>query len=459
MGCTLSRTQDENRVEQVLAHLGDTFVFVPGLRLPKSVKLNTALGGFMSNELLERFAILRARIITVSARGYFPAKSVKRKKQTHGRMNVLALQKALEDYLPLLQGLTEQVEFAWNNQEDEKEETVLPSANYELLSVLHLLGMLLMLEANRTLTPKSPEAGHPAKVSEEDKKEAIETLLKSARVLERAITIIDCEDPELKTELPMDLQIAVLKALQMQALGQVVEIQLGFAIENVSATLAVKRRLACEEVGYWQQALDNLTEVNLSDYWGKKHVLYLKWKSAEAKAAAYYYHGLILDERNEEKEHANATCSLKAAKRLLKDSLKLREEFSAAAPPTRAPPLWGAAKYLGEKIPRDSHRRSFGTEDVHGLHKNSTRTPELPNFALSLKAEVYELPPIDEAWLFETAAKFDQQSVDERPQDKLGSKINKPLPTEDAWLRETASKFEQSMDERTRNKSRSKMNP
>jgi hypothetical protein len=34
---------------------------------------------------------------------------------------------------------------------------------------------------------------------------------------------------------------------------QGVEIQLGLAIENVKASVAVKRRLACEQVKYWLQ--------------------------------------------------------------------------------------------------------------------------------------------------------------------------------------------------------------
>lgn len=35
--------------------------------------------------------------------------------------------------------------------------------------------------------------------------------------------------------------------------AQAADVQLGMAIENTRATLAVKRRLACEMVKYWQQ--------------------------------------------------------------------------------------------------------------------------------------------------------------------------------------------------------------
>ena len=34
---------------------------------------------------------------------------------------------------------------------------------------------------------------------------------------------------------------------------QVVDIQLGMAIDSIQATMAVKRRLACEMVKYWHQ--------------------------------------------------------------------------------------------------------------------------------------------------------------------------------------------------------------
>ena len=85
-----------------------------------------------------------------------------------------------------------------------------------------------------------------------------------------------------RENLPADLTEDVLDALSMQALGQVssilfghckysvitnpslamydrllwsqcVEIQLGLAVDNMKATLAVKRRLACEQVKYWKE--------------------------------------------------------------------------------------------------------------------------------------------------------------------------------------------------------------
>lgn len=59
--------------------------------------------------------------------------------------------------------------------------------------------------------------------------------------------------------------------------------QLGLAIDSPKATLAVKRRLACEMVKYWQQVQESIPELPVSDGWGKKHRLFIKWKYVEAK--------------------------------------------------------------------------------------------------------------------------------------------------------------------------------
>jgi hypothetical protein len=59
--------------------------------------------------------------------------------------------------------------------------------------------------------------------------------------------------------------------------------QLGLAIDSPKATLAVKRRLACEMVKYWQQVQESIPELPISDGWGEKHRLFVKWKYVEAK--------------------------------------------------------------------------------------------------------------------------------------------------------------------------------
>ena len=127
---------------------------------------------------------------------------------------------------------------------------------------------------------------------------------------------------------------------------QGVDMQHGLAIDNPKATLAVKRRLACEMVKYWQQVFllslrsifkglrshehmglffriilhhsifafnsycefflyfnlwiivlqikDSIPELPLSDGWAKKHTLFVKWKYAEAKVCIPAYHYFII---------------------------------------------------------------------------------------------------------------------------------------------------------------------
>lgn len=53
------------------------------------------------------------------------------------------------------------------------------------------------------------------------------------------------------------------------------------------------------------------------------------------QAAAYYYHGLILDEGNTEKSHGMAVAALQAADEYFKESKKLCEAFNAAPPLSR----------------------------------------------------------------------------------------------------------------------------
>jgi hypothetical protein len=50
------------------------------------------------------------------------------------------------------------------------------------------------------------------------------------------------------------------------------------------------------------------------------------------QAAAYYYHGLILDEGNSEKSHRAAVAALQSAEEFLKESRAASEEFHAASP-------------------------------------------------------------------------------------------------------------------------------
>nr|POE73315.1 hypothetical protein CFP56_54740 [Quercus suber] len=82
---------------------------------------------------------------------------------------------ALEDFLPVLLGLVKdgshlqyKVQFVWVNQEDDVEETGMSNAWYEVLSVLHLMAMLSLSQANLLLLPRTSSDGYQPKVSEGD---------------------------------------------------------------------------------------------------------------------------------------------------------------------------------------------------------------------------------------------------------------------------------------------------
>ncbi|CAK9862384.1 unnamed protein product [Sphagnum jensenii] len=399
----------------------DAHVFIPGFRLPKpATDLTTALqpqqGVNIPSSLVNRLVSLRSRVILAIAAGgsysmeesasVVSAKLSKRRISQQGSADCSELQKALGDYLPLLLGLTfteekvsSAVKFEWSNQEDQKKETALPSALYELLSVLHLLGILALQEANNCLTVKATADGYLPRVTEENKKNAVEILLKAAQFFECALSSVLPQLPDdIKAKLPVDLSEDVLIALEQQALGQGVEIQLGLAIENVKASVAVKRRLACEQVKYWLQAYDCASRVSLEHGWGPKHKLFVKWKLAEAQAAAYYYHGLILDENPGDASHVQALACLQGAQAFLKEGQRTRTKFVNTAPITRVPPSWGAMKYLSEKIPRDTTKKTRASGGNITQHKTPIATPQLPDFPLALKAEAFILPHVDRAW-------------------------------------------------------------
>lgn len=116
------------------------------------------------------------------------------------------------------------------------------------------------------------------------------------------------------------------------------------------------------------------------------------------QAAAYYYHGLILDENPEDVSHAQALACLQGAQAFLKEGQRTRTKFVNTAPITRVPPSWGAMKYLSEKIPRDTIKKTHTSGGNVTQHKTPIATPQLPDFPLALKAEAFILPPVDRAW-------------------------------------------------------------
>ncbi|KAM7471024.1 hypothetical protein LguiA_009207 [Lonicera macranthoides] len=407
MGCLVSTPKDSGGNRRRPGNIGEVTVYVPGLRIPKPVDFSESLGDNLSKSLSERLSALRTRIVVMACQEGPSITRTKRRSATqHGGSTLGDLLQALEDYLPVLLGLVKdgsplqhKVQFVWVNQEDDAEETAMFSAWYEVLSVLHLMAALSLTQVNLLLLPRMSADGYQPKVSEECRRSSIDIFLKAAGYLDCAVRHVLPQLPaELRRDLPVDLAEGVLRALGLQALGQCVDIQLGLAIDSTKATLAVKRRLACEMVKYWQQAQDNIMNLPLANGWGEKHQLFVKWKYIEAKAAAYYYHGLILDEGNTEKSHGMAVAALQAADEYLKESKKATEAFNIAPPLSRNPPLWGTMKYLSEKIPKDTSSKVRINRDLYSHEKIMETAPTLPDFALALKPDDFQLPPVDLSW-------------------------------------------------------------
>nr|XP_024376822.1 uncharacterized protein LOC112282906 isoform X1 [Physcomitrium patens]XP_024376823.1 uncharacterized protein LOC112282906 isoform X1 [Physcomitrium patens]XP_024376824.1 uncharacterized protein LOC112282906 isoform X1 [Physcomitrium patens] len=414
MGCILSSEAlyDTGPTPSVsVSVVGEVYIYVPGFRAPKYVDLKGTLHGSISADLLSRLQQLRSQVLIALGK-YTPASKSRRFRRPHQQDTPAAvhLEKALVNYLPVLLGfmtkgekLTSGLFFEWTNVEDENKETSMGSVYYELLSVLHLLGVLALQEANTCLTPRPPAEGYSPKVTEDSKRNAIELLLKAASYLECALRAVLPNTPEdVKEKLPAALTESMLRAIENQALGHGIELQLGFAVDNVKASLAVKRRIACEHVKVWEEVSEKLVCAPLADGRREKYLLFVNWKLSEAKVGAYYFHGLILDEGYEDNMHAQAITCLRAAETFLKESQRIKVEFGNAEPMTKVPPSWGAIKYLSEKIPRDVLVRARLFKEKYHKEILPVATPQLPVFQLALKADQYNLPPIDPAWEKET---------------------------------------------------------
>ncbi|XP_022739561.1 uncharacterized protein LOC111291802 [Durio zibethinus] len=389
MGCTYS-VYGVGRKKKL--SIPEVVVFVPCIRIPAQSDLQRAFKGLIPPNFIDKLSCLRNRIALVA--------------EETGVSAITELRQALEEYLSILtvltkkeHGLDDLVEFKWKNLED-GQETCVANAWFELLSVVHMMAMLTLSEADTLMIPKDYSGSGFRVVSTDCKRDAVDLLLKAAGYLEFCVRNVFGRIPaEIKKSLSKDLQDGVLEALSIQALGQGTEIQLGLAVESQKATLSVKRRLACEQLIYYSQAYQCLSGCDLSHGYEKKHMWFIKWKFLEAKAAAYYYHGLVLDKGNEPNCHISAVCCFLAAQELLVESKKACISFCLAAPVTRAPPLWGAMKHLHQKIPEVASRKSqmygYILEQENGALQS---LPDLPDFQLSLRPDDYELPAIDPAW-------------------------------------------------------------
>nr|XP_009775214.1 PREDICTED: uncharacterized protein LOC104225142 isoform X2 [Nicotiana sylvestris] len=413
MGCAVSvyavgKKKKKNIIPEVS-------IFVPSMRVPVQCDLQRTLKGVIPKDLVDRLTSIRNQIVLIA--------------QDTDVSAIDELQQALEEYLSLLVGLTKKglhpfqicalyslagglskqplyflefglqdlIGFKWRNLEDGQEEMSVANSWFELLSVLHMMAMLTLVEANMKLIPKD-SAMTERVVSGDCMRDAVDLLLKTAGYLDFCVQdVLVHLPPDVKNRLPKDLHRSILEATSNQALAQGTEIQLGLALESQNATLSVKRRLACEAVSYYGQALCCLSGNNNFNGTAKKHILFIKWKYLEAKAAAYYYHGIIVDKGTEPSSHVSALCCFLAAEELLTESKKASLSFCLAEPVTRTPPPWGVMKHLNKKVPETATRKS----QMYGYlldQEKGRALPDLPEFQLSLKPDEYTLPETDSTW-------------------------------------------------------------
>lgn len=391
MGCTSSLLQGGGGRKRKMS-ISVMVVFAPALLIPVPSDLHKGLKGLVPKDLLDRLTALRNRICILSEDTDVDDSAIPEIKQ------------ALEEYLSVLLGLTkkeyaaqESVQFKWRYLDDARQESSVLSSWFEVLCVVYTLAVLTLIEANMLLIPKQYAGSSDTIVSTDCQRDAVDFLLKASGYLDFCVkNILPQLAPDIK--LPKDLHEGTLEALSLQALGQGTELQLSLALENQKATLSVKRRLACEQLTYFTQAHYALCGEKTNEGDVGKQSLFIRYKFLEAKTAAYFYHGLILDKSNEPFSHINATCCLRAAEDLIFENKKACLSFCLGRPVTRAPPLWGAMKHIHQKI-LDTASKKF---QMYGClldqEKGLQPPPELPEFQLSLRPDDYELPAVDPIW-------------------------------------------------------------
>ncbi|XP_071694062.1 uncharacterized protein [Rutidosis leptorrhynchoides] len=366
-------------------------VLVPSIRIPINSNIQKPLKGIIPKDLADRLTSFRNQIAFLAEETDVSA--------------VPELLRSLEEYLSLLVGLTDQelrcrelIEFKWKSIDDKQQEISVADSWFELLSIVHMMAMLTLLDANSKLIPDQTVSTESVE-STDNIRAAVDLLVKAAGYLQFCLREILVQiPPHIKMKFPVDLQESVIEASYIQALGQGTEMQLASAVESKNATLSVKRRLACEQLSYFGQAHYCLSTCNNLNGYGKKHLSFIKWKYLEAKAAAYYYHGLITDKGTEPSCHIVAMCCFLAAEEILTESKKACLNFCLILPITRAPAAWGAMKHLNKKIPETAAKKSQMYASLLEEEKSLNVLPDLPEFELSLKADEYKLPNKDAAW-------------------------------------------------------------
>ncbi|GER38888.1 endosomal targeting BRO1-like domain-containing protein [Striga asiatica] len=375
MGCTSSIYLVGKKKRKIVPEVS---MFVPFLRVPAQTDIHRTLGGLVPKDLANRINSLRNQISFVA--------------DHTGGTAISELIKALEEYLPLVIGLTKKGSLLC---------VVFIFVCRQLIASLIWASGLGGVQMERFGRLKSGNlcGKHMVRTTLDCMRDAVDLLLKAAGHLNFCVhDVIPRLPPDVKDKLPSDMQGSVLESILYQALAMGTEVQVGLAVQSQNATLSVKRRLACEQLSFFTKAYFCLSE---ADNGGarKKQLSFLKWKHLEAKAGAYYYHALILDKGTEPSSHVSAVCCFIAAQDLLAESNKACLTFCLAHPITRATPPWGAMKHFHKKIPDMASKKSQMYADLLD-QENLQSLPHLPEFELSLKPDDYELPQLDPMWDF-----------------------------------------------------------
>uniref|UniRef100_A0A0A9HV99 Uncharacterized protein n=1 Tax=Arundo donax TaxID=35708 RepID=A0A0A9HV99_ARUDO len=93
-----------------------------------------------------------------------------------------------------------------------------------------------------------------------------------------------------------------------------------------------------------------------------------------------------------------AIAALQASEEFLKESKRVSEAFHTTPPTSRSPTQFGTSKYLFDKIPKDASSKVRINQDLYAQEKVTRTPPPLPDFALALTPEDYDLPPLDPVW-------------------------------------------------------------
>ncbi|KAF2322945.1 hypothetical protein GH714_032333 [Hevea brasiliensis] len=145
MGCTASVYAVGRRRKKPT--ITEVVVYVPPMRIPAQSDLQRSLKGLIPRDLVDRLACLRKQISLVA--------------EDTGGSAMTELSRALEEYLSLLIGLTKKehglenlVEFKWKVLEDGRQENSVSNSWFEFLSVVHMMAILTLSEADSLMIPK-----------------------------------------------------------------------------------------------------------------------------------------------------------------------------------------------------------------------------------------------------------------------------------------------------------------